>query len=98
MARFDVYKGASGKGLLLDCQSDLLDHFESRVVVPLLPAMDIPKAARLNPVFNIANETYVMSTQLIFAIPTHALGMPITSLSNEYDAITGAVDMLFFGF
>jgi toxin CcdB len=37
MARFDVYKGTRASGLLLDIQSDLLDEFGSRVVVPLMP-------------------------------------------------------------
>jgi toxin CcdB len=98
MARFDVYEGAVGKGFLLDCQSDLLDNFDSRVVIPLLPASGIPKTSRLNPVFKISGKNYVMSTQLIFAIPTSALSAPLSSLSGEYDTITCAIDMLFFGF
>ena len=69
MARFDVYKSGNARGLLLDIQSDLLDEFGSRVVVPLLPAEDMQSVSRLHPVFVINDERYIMSTHLIFAIP-----------------------------
>ncbi len=54
MARFDVYPYQGGQGLLLDVQADLLEHLNTRVVVPLLPMDLTPKPARrLNPVFEI---------------------------------------------
>lgn len=34
MARFDVYKNAGGSGYLLDVQADLLNHLNTRIVVP----------------------------------------------------------------
>jgi toxin CcdB len=37
MARYDVFASGIEGGYLLDVQSDLLDHFKTRVVVPLLP-------------------------------------------------------------
>ncbi|MFZ1366275.1 CcdB family protein, partial [Sphingorhabdus sp.] len=36
MARFDVYLTADGQQYLLDCQSDWLDHFNTRFMVPLV--------------------------------------------------------------
>ena len=49
MARFDVYRIASG--LAVDVQSDLLYGLDTRMVVPLLPIGDAPlPAGRLNPV------------------------------------------------
>lgn len=98
MARFDIYKGANARGLLLDIQSDLLDEFGSRVVVPLLPAEDVPSVSRLHPIFVIENERYIMSTHLIFAIPVDRLGAKIGSLAQEDLVITSAVDKLFSGF
>ena len=54
MARFDVHAYPSGDGYLLDVQADLLDHLNTRVVVPLLAKATAPKpASRLNPVFEI---------------------------------------------
>ena len=98
MARFDVHPGAKRLGFLLDCQADLLDHLETRVVVPLLPAAGLPRATRLNPVFEIEGEKVVMSTQLIFAIPVRHLQPRIMSLSGEHVAILNALDMLITGY
>jgi toxin CcdB len=95
MARFDVYRGTRGKGYLLDCQSDFLDDFETRVVVPLMPEDGLYIASRLNPVFEIDGKKHVMSTQLIFAIPLDRLGKRQTSLANEHYNIIAALDVLF---
>ncbi|WP_353208116.1 CcdB family protein [Sphingorhabdus sp.] len=98
MARFDVYKSGNARGLLLDIQSDLLDEFGSRVVVPLLPAEDMQSVSRLHPVFVINDQRYIMSTHLIFAIPVDRLGAKIGSLAQEDLVITSAVDKLFSGY
>jgi toxin CcdB len=98
MARFDVYKNGNARGLLLDIQSDLLDEFGSRVVVPLLSAEDMQSVSRLHPVFVINDERYIMSTHLIFAIPVDRLGAKIGSLAQEDLVITSAVDKLFSGY
>ena len=98
MARFDVYKSGNARGLLLDIQSDLLDEFGSRVIVPLLPAEDMQSVSRLHPVFVINDERYIMSTHLIFAIPVDRLGAKIGSLAQEDLVITCAVDKLLSGY
>jgi toxin CcdB len=98
MARFDVYKSGNARGLLLDIQSDLLDEFGSRVIVPLLPAEDMQSVSRLHPVFVINDERYIMSTHLIFAIPVDRLGAKIGSLAQEDLVITSAVDKLLSGY
>jgi len=98
MARFDVYPGAHDKGFLLDCQADLLDHLETRVVVPLLPAAGLPAATRLNPIFEVEGAQVVMSTQLIFAIPIQHLNRRTSSLAKQHVAILNALDMLLTGY
>ncbi len=98
MARFDIYKGSHAVSLLLDIQSDLLDEFGSRVVVPLIPAQGVQSVSRLHPEFVINDETYIMSTHLIFAIPVDRLGAKIGSLAQEDLVITSAVDKLFSGY
>jgi toxin CcdB len=98
MARLDVYKSGNARGLLLDIQSDLLDEFGSRVVVPLLPAEDMQSVSRLHPVFLINDERYIMSTHLIFAIPVDRLGAKIGSLAQEDLVITCAVEKLLSGY
>ena len=99
MAKFDVHRLRQGGDLVLDCQADLLDDLNTRLVVPLLPADEAPKAAaRLNPRFEIEGAELVMVTQFATAIPTRELGEKVISLNGEQDAIGNALDMLISGF
>ena len=97
MARFDVYD-AAGPGYLLDCQADLLSHFKTRFVVPLLPAEGAMAASRLHPIFQVEGQKLVMVTQLASAIPLAELKKKITSLSEQQPAIMNALDMLITGY
>jgi toxin CcdB len=96
VAQFDVHR--LGDGLVIDCQSDLLDRLESRFVVPLVPRMDAPQVAkRLNPVFAIAGSEYVMLTQAAAAVRRRELQPAVTSLADRSFEITGALDVLLTG-
>ncbi|TIU36271.1 MAG: plasmid maintenance protein CcdB, partial [Mesorhizobium sp.] len=69
MARYDVFASGIEGGYLLDVQSDLLDHFKTRVVVPLLPLTSAPSPMRkLHPVFEINGRKMVMATHLIATV------------------------------
>ncbi len=96
MARFDVYEGVGA--YLLDCQADILDHLETRFVVPLLPAQSVPMANRLNPLLHVAGKPVVMATQLASAVPARELREPVDSLVEAHDIIVGAFDMLITGY
>lgn len=96
MARFDVHRGPGGE-LLLDCQSDVLRHFHTRLVVPLLPAKGTVQASRLHPIFAVEDAKVVMVTQLASAVPVKALRSKVASLSDEQPAILNAIDMLLTG-
>lgn len=99
MAKYDVCRDPSGDGLLLDVQTDLLSGLNTRVVVPLLSKASAPTpAARLNPVFTVKGEQVVMVTQFVAAVPAGMLGEKITSLADDFDQITQAIDMLIQGF
>jgi toxin CcdB len=99
MARFDVYPNPSGSGYLLDVQASLLDHLNTRVVVPLLPAAAAPApAATLNPAFRIAESEVLMLTQFMAAVPTKILRQPVLNLDARRDEIVAAMDLLFQGF
>lgn len=95
MARFDIYRGRGG--LLLDCQSDLLAQLDTRVVVPLLPATAMIAATRLNPVFGVEGERFMMQTALILAMPVNRLAPPIASVADRHLDILSALDMLISG-
>jgi len=98
MARFDVHRG-EGEPLLLDCQTDLLDGINSRLMVPLYRADRVErKIPRLNPVFSVAGNDMVMLTQSMGAVPIKRIGVRVDSLTAEQDAIMNAIDMLLSGY
>lgn len=98
MARFDVYAREEGAGYLLDCQADVLQRFDTRFVVPLLPAAGAKRATRLHPIFEVREESMIMVTQLAAAVSGRALGKPIASLEDQHAAIMNALDMLITGY
>ncbi|MBE1204760.1 CcdB family protein [Aminobacter carboxidus] len=99
MARYDVFVGPYEGSYLLDVQSDLLDHLKSRVVVPLLPAADVPPPVRrLNPSFEIGDDNVVMATHLVGAVALSELGAKLANLGQHHDQVVAALDMLFQGF
>lgn len=99
MAQFDVHRLQAGQGLVVDCQTDLLDDISTRFVVPLVPSDVSPRQiTRLNPMFSVGDENYVLVPQLAASVPTSILGKPIGSLADEYLTIANALDMLISGF
>ncbi len=99
MARFDVYHNREGAGYLLNVQTGLLDHLNTRVVVPLMLPTEAPKpAGRLNPVFQVGDEDVIMVTQFLAAVPISALNAPLASLDRHHFEIVDAIDMLMQGF
>ncbi len=98
MARYDVFASPDRAGYLLDVQADLLESLNTRLVVPLMPISAAPTPAkRLNPVFDIQSERYVMVTQFLSAVPASILKTPIASLTKNDTEITGALDMALTG-
>lgn len=96
LSQFDVHR--LGNGLVVDCQSDLLSHLNTRVVVPLIPRARAPRPARrFNPVFAIEGDEHVMATQFISAVERRELGAVVTSLADRSFEITGALDVLISG-
>lgn len=99
MARFDLYRPAGRKDLLLDVQSHWLDTLPTRVVVPLLPpGPGFPAIRDLNPIFQVEDVALAMMTHYLTAVPRCELGRPVGNLAAERDAITRALDLLFTGF
>lgn len=99
MAEFELFGLKTGGGLVVDVQSDLLDPFETRVVVPLIAQALAPKApARLNPVIEIEGGAMIFATHLLAALPRAELGPSRGSLHCHRDTIRAALDMLFLGF
>ena len=104
MAQFDVYDNpnpATKQAIpyLLDIQTDLLDNLTTRVVVPLISASAMGKAAKhLNPQFKIKSTVLVMSTTELAGVSVNVLGEKVCSLKGQRSEIIAALDFLFTGF
>lgn len=99
MTRFRVYPNPDGNGHLIDVQADSLSHFNTRMVIPLLPLDIAPKPAKtLNPLFDINGDTYSMVTQYMAAMPVRMLKDAIFSVEDRRDEIVAAIDLLLQGF
>jgi toxin CcdB len=97
MAQFDVWRTMAGD-LVIDCQSDLLRHLNTRLVAPLLRADQFEVVARrLNPLFTVEETGYVMYTQFSAAVPVSQLGEIVMNLDENSLTITGALDVLLTG-
>ncbi len=98
MARFDVFKSLDG-GLVVDFQADLLNHLQTRVVIPLLPAALEPVVAqRLNPSFMIDGMEYMLYPQFTAALSIREMGSHVASLSDRCIEIADAFNMLTGGY
>ena len=97
MARFDLHVG---DGVwLLHCQSNLLEGLNTRLVVPLLPAAEAPPPMRrLNPVFDVDNQTMVMATQFAATLRLRDMGPVRGSLAAHEATILNALDFLISGY
>ena len=84
--------------LVIDCQSELISHLESRFVVPLIVREHAPPPARrLNPIFKVGGQDHVMVTQSAAAVAMRQLGPVITSLADQSFDIIDALDVLISG-
>src|SRR5690348_14936449 len=98
MSQFDVHRLNSGSGLVVDCQSELLEHLSTRLVVPLIPREEgAPQVARLNPLVFVDGREFIMATQLAAAVLQRDLGEVVASLRDRSFEIVGALDVLFSG-
>lgn len=98
MAQFDVHRLGDGPQLVVDCQTDLLDHIETRFVVPLIPPEEAPPPVRrLNPLFEIDGRELVLLTQSAGAVRCSLLGPPVASVAHRDREVMNALDLLISG-
>ena len=104
MAQLDVYENPNPATqeeipYLLDVQTGLLEGLASRVVVPLIKASAMGKAAqRLNPRFTVEQNEVIMSTAELAGIPMRLLGQKVGTLADHRNEIIAALDFLFSGY
>ncbi|NML07263.1 CcdB family protein [Sphingomonas sp. G-3-2-10] len=98
MAKFDIYRTTDGT-MLLDCQSDVLAHLNTRFVVPLAsPDNAVQVDQRLTPLLHVAGEELLMLTHFAAALPVTALGRLTGSAADQDFTVSNALDMLISGY
>ena len=80
-------------------QSDLLDHLDTRVVIPLAKAASFggPPSEALQPIFKIGGERCILLTPMLAGISKKELGAEAGSLRERSSAIVSALDVLISG-
>ncbi|MEQ1640294.1 MAG: CcdB family protein [Novosphingobium sp.] len=98
MAQFDIFRMPDG-GYWVDCQTDWMDNFETKFVIPLVPLEQAPQpsAAQLNPHFEIMGRKHVLLTQFAGTIPARELADFSGSLETDRYIIIKALDFLITG-
>ena len=99
MAQFKYYRRPDAPGFWLDCQTELMESYQTRFVVPLVPSEVAPQpsAAQLNPRFEIGGRSFELLTQFAGTIPADELEQLAGSLEHERYAILNALDFLISG-
>jgi toxin CcdB len=102
MRQFDVFRNPSPTHrrtvpLLVVLQSDLVSDTATVVVAAIVPALKLPKLSRLYPTLRIERKPYMMLTPNLAAVRRSLLVETVTNLEGQRDAITAAIDVLFFG-
>lgn len=99
MSRFVVYEAPDIGGYLMNVQSEFITGLNTRVVVPMHPVEDVPRAIpRLNPVFEVNGRSMMLVPQFMSAVPVSVLKVQVADLSHEAERVTAAVDFLMQGF
>jgi len=103
MAQFDVCQNNNPRTrktvpYLLVIQADILDNLVTQAVAPLFSETKFGHPVNiLNPVFEIENKKYVLSTAELAGIPKKSLGKKVCSLQEHRHEIIAALDLLFTG-
>lgn len=96
MAQYDVRR--IGDQLVVVCQSELLDDYPTRFVIPL-GASDLARQGpqRFNPSFNVNGERMTLLPQYASSVRLRDLGPVVFSLAHHSYEITDAIDVLLSG-
>lgn len=85
--------------MLVDCQTDFLEHLPTRFVVPLLLIEEAPDAAaRFNPILRFEGRDYQFAPQYAASVRVSDLEHAGATLASEYEKMTAAIDFLVGGF
>jgi len=83
---------------ILVLQADILDNLATQVVALLFYEEKFGSPVKiLNPVFEIKNNRFVLSTAELAGVPKKSLGKKVCSLQEHRHEFIAALDLLFTG-
>ena len=99
MAQFDVHRNLGEHRhdipFVLIVQSQRLDGYRRRVVIPLVLASTVRAVElNLNPNFRVESSDVVLHPLEIVSIPVERLGERVGTLAGEADRIIAAIDIV----
>jgi toxin CcdB len=104
MAQFDVYENPNpaqrgGYPYLVVLQSDQLDHYSTRLVMPLARMANLPSMLprRLTQGVVVGDEALHLAAHLVAPFPERLLGRPVMSLRSHADALRDALEAVVSG-
>lgn len=103
MPQFSVHKNRNPQSratypYLVDLQAGLLDGLQTRVVAPLTKLTPGKKMLQgATPVVDLGGEKFLLMTPQLAGIAQRELGPVVGSLAAQRDAISAALDFVFFG-
>ena len=104
MAQFDAYPNPSAQQravfpYYVVLQSDQLDQFSTRMVMPLArpSAPPAPGPRRLAQTVTVAGEQLYLAAHLVAALPKGLLQQPVASLKQDAAVIIDALDAVVSG-
>ena len=103
-AQFDVFENPNrvqreGFPYLVVIQNDQLDHYSTRLVMPLARLANVPSVLprRLTQTVRVAGEALHPAAHLSAPLPQRILGRPVASLRNQADVLRDALDAVISG-
>lgn len=99
MAQFDVYKNPGSRTskqapYLVEIQGRFVESLSTCVVIPLVDKQYFTGATVLNPIIQVNEVEYFLSTAEITAVPRSILGQPVASVLPYRSEIIAAIDRL----
>lgn len=104
MSHYCIYKNYSltknNYPFLLNIQSDLLSHIDTRLVIPLAPIGNFNNQLikNVNMIIRIQSEDYIVLTQQMAAIPIGMIGDEIMVCEEQRHEILRCIDFLVTGY
>lgn len=104
MPQFTLYENSNPTSrktypYFVDVQNDLLDDLNTRLVIPLTSAAQLPgtRISTLCPTIAWDDELLVLLTHQMTNVPISALKAPVGSIESMRDSIVAAIDFLVTG-